>query len=292
MGRMKTALWVKTVKTAACVMLLAGLALAADNRKEAKYTAGNGTIVTIANANGPITVKSGAGRQVLIVTTTHSDKVEVDGAQSGNRIESRVHTTQRTSGDEGRVDYEVTAPADVDVTIRGGSGAIHVERMRSDIQIESESGKVDVLDSGNGHVHVRTVNGPVTLANISNGHVEITTVSGDVSLKSVSGSHMNVNAGKGNIAYDGDFGNSGDYVITSNSGNIDVTVPANASISLKARSINGSVENDLPLQAGGMHMNLGSSPADPKRTLMGTSNSGSSSVDLRSFSGKIRVKKQ
>ncbi|MDP9269194.1 MAG: DUF4097 domain-containing protein [Acidobacteriota bacterium] len=274
------------------VVLLTSAALAADNRKESKYNVGQGAIVTIANANGPITVKSGGGRQVLIVTTTHSDKVEVDAAQSGNRIESRAHSTQRISGDEGRVDYEVTVPADVDVTIRGGSGAIHVERLRSDIQLESDSGNVDVRDAGNGHVHVRTVTGPVTLTNISNGHIEITTVSGDIALKSVTGPHLNVNAGKGNTSYDGDFGSGGDYVITSNSGNIDVRVPANASIALKARSINGSVENDLPLQASAMHMNLGGSPADSKRTLMGTSNSGSSSVELRSFSGKIRVKKQ
>jgi len=291
MGKMRAAL-----QTAALVLLSAALltsaALAADSRKESKYNAGTGAILTIANANGPITVKSGPGRQVLIATTTHSDKVEVDTAQSGNRIESHVHTTQRVTGTEASVDYQVTVPADVDVTIRGGSGPIRVERMRSDIMIESDSGKIEVVDSGNGHVHVRAVNGPITLSNISNGHVEITSVSGDVALKDVTGPHVSVNAGRGNLTYDGDFAGSGDYVLTTNSGNIDVTAPANASISLKARSINGSVENDMPLQASGMHTNFAASAADPKRTLMGTSNTGSSSVELRSFSGKIRVKKQ
>jgi len=291
MAKMRTAL-----QTAALVLLSAALlssvALAADNRKESKYNAGNGAILTIVNASGPITVKSGPGRQVLIVTTAHSDKVEVDTAQSGNRIESHVYTTQRASGDEASVDYQVTVPADVDVTIRGGGGPIRVERMRSDIMITSESGRVDVVDSGNGHVHVRAANGPITLSNVSNGHVEITSVSGDVALKYVTGPHVSVNAGRGNVTYDGDFAGSGDYTLTTNSGNIDVTAPANASISLKARSIRGSVDNDMPLQTGGMHMNFGASPADPTRTLMGTSNTGSSSVELRSFSGKIRVKKQ
>ena len=287
MGRMKTGL-----HTAAVMLLLASVALAADVRKESKYNVAAGGSVTIANGHGPITVKSGPGRQVLIVTTTHSDKVEVDSAQSGNRVESRVHTAQRTSGVEGSVDYEVTLPADVDITIRGGSGAIRVERLRSDIQVESESGPVEVLNAASGHVHVRTVNGPITLTNVSNGHVEVTTVSGDVTLKAVTGPHLNVNAGRGNISYEGDFSGGGDYALINNSGNIDVTTPASASISLKARSINGSVENDMPLQASGMRMNLGASPVDSKRTLMGTSNSGGSSVELRSFSGKIRVKKQ
>src|SRR4029079_15994535 len=89
MGRMKTAL-----RTAALLVLGASTALAADARKEAKYNVAAGGSGTIANSNGPVTVKSGAGRQVLIATTTHSDKVQVDNAQSGNRVESRVHTTQ------------------------------------------------------------------------------------------------------------------------------------------------------------------------------------------------------
>ena len=280
------------LRTATLIAMLAGVALATDNRKEFKYNVASDGNVTINNALGPVTVKSGPGRQVLIVATTHSDKVEVDGAQAGNRVESRSHTTQKASGDEARVDYDVTVPADVDVTIHGGSGQITVGKMRSDVLIESESGKVDVGESANGHIHVRSVTGPINVWSINNGHIEITTVSGDVTLKAVNGPHLNVNAGKGNITYDGDFAGSGTYLMMNNSGNIDVTVPGNASISLKARTINGTVENDLPLQTGGLHVNFGSAALDPKRSLVGTSNSGSASVELRSFSGKIRVKKQ
>jgi DUF4097 and DUF4098 domain-containing protein YvlB len=273
------------LRIAAVAILLAAGAEAADKRNEFKFNAGSGAKVTITNPNGPVTVKSGAGRQVLIVATTHSDKATVEANQYANRIDARTQSAQRGTADEMRVDYEVTMPAGVDLTVHGGNGNILVERVRADVELESESGRVEVRDVPNSHVHVRTVTGPVSLSAISNGHVEVTTVSGDVTLKAVTGPHLNVNAGKGSIYYAGDFAGAGEYTLINNSGNIEVTVPANASISLKAHSIRGSVENDLALQA------MPGAPQTSARSLVGTSNAGASSVDLRSFSGKIRVKK-
>jgi DUF4097 and DUF4098 domain-containing protein YvlB len=77
-------------------------------------------------------------------------------------------------------------------------------------------------------------------------------------------------------------------MLVNHSGNIDVALPASASVDLSARSITGSVENDFPLRAKS-HTALTISQG---RSFAGTSNAGASSVQLRSFSGKIRVKKQ
>ena len=86
----------------------------------------------------------------------------------------------------------------------------------------------------------------------------------------------------------GDFGEGGDYMLVNHSGDIDVVLPAFASVDLTARSITGSVENDFPLQQK-PHSSFVPSPG---RAFAGTSNTGASSVQLRSFSGKIRVKKR
>lgn len=277
MGRLVPAL-----RTAAVALLLAAVAYGADNRKEFKFNAAAGSAVTVSNVNGPVTVKSGPGRQVVIVATTHSDKAVADVNQYGNRIDARTQAAQKGSAQESRVDYEVTLPAGVDLTVHGGNGDVRVEKLRSDVEIDSESGKVEVRDVSNAHVHVRTVTGPVDLAALSNAHVEVTTVGGNVTLKSVTGPHLNVNAGKGSIYYDGDFGGAGEYTLVNNSGNIEVTVPASASVSLKAHSIRGSVENDFADPAA----------APGARSLESNAKASGSSVDLRSFSGRIRVKKQ
>jgi hypothetical protein len=76
--------------------------------------------------------------------------------------------------------------------------------------------------------------------------------------------------------------------MTTHSGAIDLLLPAAASVDLTARSTRGSVENEFPLQEKAHH----SFVPQQGRSFAGTSNSGSSSVELQSFSGKIRVKKQ
>jgi DUF4097 and DUF4098 domain-containing protein YvlB len=270
------------------VGLLAVAAFAADNRKEFRYTVAPGASVTVTNESGPVDIKGSAGRQVVIVATTHSDKVEVDCDQNGNRIHATTHFLQRTGDPDRRVAYQLLVPSDASVIVRAPSGPITAEKMRADLILEGDAAQVDVRDVSNAHVHVRTISGPVSLGNIVNGHVEITSLSGDVRLDAVSGPRVSVNTVKGSIRYTGDFGGGGDYLLVNHSGNIDVTLPASASVDLTARSITGSVENDFPLQAK-RHPSFAITQG---RSFAGTSNSGASSVQLRSMSGKIRVKKQ
>lgn len=270
---------------AASVLTVA--AFAADNRKECRYSLAPGASVIVTNESGPVDVRGSAGHQVVIVTTTHSDKVEVLCSQGGNRVQASTHYLQRTDGPDGRVDYQLLVPSDASLTVRAPSGPITAERLGGDVTMEGDAAQVDVRDVRRAHVHVRTISGPVNLDNISGGHVEITSLSGNVHLEAVSGPKVSVNTAKGSISYNGDFGEGGDYMLVNHSGNIDVTLPASASVDLSARSIAGSVENDFPLQ---QKKQLSVIPSTG-RSFAGTSNSGASSVQLRSFSGKIRVKK-
>jgi len=263
-------------------------AFAADNRKEFRYTVGPGASVTVTNGSGPVDVRGSAGRQVVIVATTHSDKVEVDCDQNGNRVQATTHFLRPADGADGRVEYQVLVPPDASVTVRAPGGPITAEKMRGDLSFEGDAAQVDLHDVSNAHVRVRTISGPVNLGNITNGHVEVTSVSGNVQLDAVSGPKVSVNTAKGFIRYNGDFGEGGDYMLVNHSGNIDVTLPASASVDLTARSLTGSVENDFPMKQK-QHLAF---PITQGRSFAGTSNSGASSVQLRSFSGKIRVKKR
>ena len=269
------------------VGLLTVAAFAADNRKQCRYTVGPGASVTVTNEAGPVEIKGAPGRQVTIVAVPHSDKVQVDCGQTGNRIQATSHLLQRTEGADAQVEYQVLVPQDASVTVRASGGPITAEKLRGDLTLEGDAAQVDVHDVSHAHVRVRTISGPVSLANISNGHIEITSLSGSVQLDAVSGPRVSVNTAKGAIRYNGDFGEGGEYMLVNHSGNIDVTLPASASVDLSARSISGSVENDFPLQAKS-HPTF---PISQGRSFAGTSNAGASSVQLRSFSGKIRVKK-
>jgi DUF4097 and DUF4098 domain-containing protein YvlB len=277
---------------AALSMLAVSIAMANDSQNHVKIKVAPGGVVNIVNNGGSVTLHPGGGQQVVVNATTHSDKVEVDsnGMPDGRRVEIRTHvlSPQKLSADESKVEYDVTVPAGVSVTVSTATAPITVENLNSDLSLSSDTGRITVKNVANAHIHVRSIAAPVALTNVTDGHVEVTSSSGAVQLESVSGAKVTIGTTSGDISYRGDCSGGGVYSITSHSGAIEVALPQNASVDLTARSITGSVENDLPLQQK-PHLTFVPSPG---RSLVGTSNSGSSSMELQSFSGRIRVKKQ
>jgi DUF4097 and DUF4098 domain-containing protein YvlB len=265
---------------------------AADLRKEARIDIVPGGTVNIVNGGGSIALHSGAGHQLLVSYTVHSAKVEVDQSSSDNkqRVELLTHVLpgEKPTADEARVDYDVTVPAGISVNASTTSGPITADGISSEIGLSSETGQITVHNIAKSHVDVRSVTAPVSLQDVTMSRVDIQSTGGTVQLKNVNGQRVAVGTTSGNIDYQGDCSGGGNYILTTHSGAIDVTLPATASVDLSARSTTGMVENDFPLQQK-PHTSF---VPQQGRSFAGTSNSGSSAVELQSFSGKIRVKKQ
>jgi DUF4097 and DUF4098 domain-containing protein YvlB len=260
----------------------------AETKKEYRFEVGPKAKVSIINQFGAVSVKPSTGNYVLVNATIFSDKVEVDHTQSKNRVDVQSHLLAGATPENSRVDYEVQIPADASVDMESTTGPLHAEKLRGDVEAEGANAAIDVRDITGSHVHVKTMAGPITLTNIRDGHVEIDSVSGDVTLTSVTGPLVRVSSTSGKIQYDGDFGYAGEYRFNSHSGNIDATIPEDASVDVKAQSVRGQVQSDLRLQPK-VHTSFlvkeGSSFA-------GTINKAASSVWLRTFSGKIHLKKR
>src|SRR5215467_5945545 len=100
MSAAKCALRVVTVFT------LAGVALAAgETRKDLHFKVGKRPTVSINNPYGPIVVKAGGAREVVIYAVLHSNKVEIDQSQGRNRIDLVSHLLTGADPKSGVVDY-------------------------------------------------------------------------------------------------------------------------------------------------------------------------------------------
>jgi hypothetical protein len=278
----------KSAVLIASVLTLTGAALAASEiHKELHFKVGRRPTISINNPYGPVVVKAGAPHEVLVNAILHSDRVEIDQSKSGNRIGIISHLLPGSNADTGVVEYEIQVPPDANLSVHSNTGRIHAEKLHGDVAMEGSDAAMEVLDCGDGHIHVKTLNGPVTLTNVRNGHVEIMSMGGNVVLTGVSGPYVNVNSNSGSIEYAGDFGDEGEYDFTSHTGDIEAVAPAYASIDVLARSSQGKVDSDFSLE--------------PKHTpfyakggsaLVGTMGKAASSVKLFSFSGKIHLKKR
>lgn len=262
------------------VMFLLSLP-AGQEKKEFHYTVGQRAIVSITNNYGPVTVMPSGSDQVGLTTVSHSDAVTFEHEQHGNRIALRaISGTLGTS----LVDFSVIVPADAFVTVRSSDAAVHVRGLQGDVVLEAVSGTVEAADINNAHLHVKTLSGPITLTNIRDSHVDVRSVNGDVNLLNVSGSSLEVNSGSGRIKYNGDPGSLGEYLLTSHSGDLEVSIPANAVVEIKAHSLKGESDQGIP--------NVNGLPAASQRNLLlkpGIVNT--SRFVLRSFRGAIHVRR-
>lgn len=267
-------------------------ALAAETHKEAKVDIAAGGTLNIVNAAGAVTLRSGNGHQAVVSYTVHSDKVEVDQNTTENkqRVEFRTHALAdaRPTAEEARVDYEITVPAGVAVNVTTASAPITAENLSGELGLSSETGQITITRISKSHLHVRSLTSAVSLKDVTSSRVDIQSAGGTVKLDDVTGQRVSVGTTSGDINYRGDCSGGGDYLFTTHSGAIDMKLPETASVDLTARSANGTVENAFPMQEKSHH----TYPPQQGRSFSGTSNSGSSSVELQSFSGKIRVKKQ
>jgi len=272
---------------ASALLVLLALRVSAETKKQFRYVVQPGATLNLVSDYGAVRIHAAQNGQIVVTAAPASRKVDIDGSQNGNRIELRSRYLEKVSEADGRVDYDIQAPADTHVVIRTASGPVQLQAIAGDIGVDTDNGNVEVRDA-NGHVKVRTVGGSITLDNLHDGFVDATSVGGQVGLRDVSGKSVTVNTTSGTVSYTGDFSGAGMYSFSSHSGTIDVSLPASASVDITARSVNGTVENDFPFNPPARSMMA----LAQGKSLAGTSNSGASSVHLRTFSGRIRVKKQ
>jgi len=274
--------------------VLAGVAIVAMSafalgqaRQEYRFKVGRKATVSVANQYGPVTVKPIAGKLVVVTATVYSDKVEIDKNHSGKRVSVLSHLLPGATPETGRVDYEILLPPNSTVSIHSATGPVHIEKLSGDVSLEGATALVEVRDLTSAHIHVKSMDGSVSLTNISDGNVEITSVRGDVVMTGVNVTRLQVNSTSGKINYVGDFGDAGEYILTSHTGDIEATAPSYASFDVTAHSEHGQVQNDFPLapEHTSFVVRAGSAFA-------GTMNKAASSVKLLSFSGKIHLKKR
>ena len=270
-------------------LIVAGT-LVAESKKQYHFSVGPRAGVSVMNPYGSISVRPSLNNTVVVNAILHSDKVEVDNNQNGNRVDIQSHLLAGADSDSGRVDYEVLVPSDASVTLHSSTGSLRAEKLHGDLSLEGTGAIIEVRDISDAHVHVKTMNGSVNLDNIENGHVEVDSLSGEVTMKGVTGPLVQVVSTSGKISYVGDFGKSGEYRLTSHSGDIEAIIPEWTSADVSARSVRGEVSDDIPLQPK-THNYF---PIDKGRAFAGTVGrvAVSSTVVLRTFSGKIHLRKR
>jgi DUF4097 and DUF4098 domain-containing protein YvlB len=252
---------------------------AAQQKINSTYNVAPKALVSVTNHYGSIIVKPSATNQVTVQATSRSQAVRFENEQHGNRVE--LHATSKTEGDN-LVQYTVFVPSTSWVILKTVRGKIFVDGIARDAVIESTSGEVEVVNALSGaHLHIKTLGGPVRLSNIHHGNIEVHSISGDISLENVSESSVSVNTNRGRVDYAGDPGRTGDFNLSSHSGDLDISIPAKSPVRISSNSLKGDPEENFAEIR----------PPQQARPLIRPGVRSVSRFVLRSFSGKIHLRR-
>jgi len=254
-----------------------------------EFQTGPGPSVTISNLRGQVTVRSWSKQGVRASCTVASPAVEVDAEPMpangrAERIQFSTHVVDPSAGaDAATADYVVDVPAGTNLEVRNRQGHIQVEGLSGETWVETVGGSITVADAS-GHLDIHSLGGDVEIDRPA-GHVEASTITGNLEFLDPTSTKIRGTTTSGHILYQGDFSPGGNYMLSAYSGDLDIVCPASASFEIHAQSVKGRLDN-------GVDVIRSQHDATPRGGigLLGTRNQGKARLDLRSYSGTIRLR--
>ena len=311
----------RSLSIAACALLLAGVPAAAGQAAPAGPQAPvqarpggpetdspssdqtvdvtRGWQLVLSSQAGEATVRTW-DRDAVRVQASHSGRERIDVQTADNTVRVRARTASGTRGPAGMIDYVLTVPRWMPVSLSGTYLAANIEGAGAEVNVETVGGDI-TLKGGTGAVTLRSIEGEIRVENAT-GKVQATTVNDSISMTGVSGdvvaettngdvviansktTSLEISTVNGDVRFEGPTADKGVYRVTTHNGDIRVSVGAQANATVFVRTFGGDFSSDFPVT-----LPEGMSNRDGNKRFNFTLGSGSARVELQSFQGDIHV---
>ncbi len=250
-----------------------------------------GARLEVSNFGGEIAVKTWT-RNAVRVQASHSsrDRILIDASDQFVHVKS-----EGRRGPSQVVDYDITVPGWMALNLSGVYTDIKVNGAQNEVTAETVQGEVTVL-GGSGTVSLKSVEGAVTLENAKGridlssvnetitgrgiaGDISAETVNGDIDLRQIESANTEANTVNGDITYDGTIKDGGRYRFSTHDGDLRISVPEKANVSVSVSTFNGDFNACFPVQLTGK----------TKHRFNFTIGSGSARLEVETFDGDIKL---
>jgi hypothetical protein len=210
-----------------------------SNRTANTYSLAGASRVAIANPDGAITVQ-------VAKTPTNSILVKTDGSQANvSYAENSILITS-----DGRAEnITVTVPQNIVLHLRTGQGNIQVNDFNGQMTAQSDTGAITLSnDNLSGESLVSSYAGDILLQQGSiSDFATLNNYVGSLSLnqEKLSGQIVLRTDGNGNINVHGTLDPLGSYQFITNSGNIELSLPASTALKVQLNGGTGSYHSDF-----------------------------------------------
>jgi Putative adhesin len=251
------------------VLLIFSAALARADEWEHSYpVTGKPEIVIAANA-GDVEVAMASSQEVAVRVIAHgwkiNDDLKITGTQSGNRVEIRLHRSDKACFGFcfASIKVEVRVPRESDLDLDSEDGNLRVDDVRGNFQLQTNDGDIRIRGAA-GRLHANTHDGNIDVE----GRFEM----------------LNLRSGDGNIDAQVSAAQTPEpgWALRTGDGNIRLTLPDNFAADIEAHTGDGSVKVDFPMTSSGTNR---------ESEVRGKIKGGGISIQLQTGDGDVRVEK-
>jgi hypothetical protein len=175
------------------------------------------------------------------------------------------------------------------VTVKNIAGDIFLNNIEQGIYAGTYEGDVMVENSG-GAITLESANGNIVALDVAPSEIgdifKAKTNSGAIILQAIEHRQNEVSSISGSIKYVGAFQSGGQYNLRTTNGTISLAIPEKSSCRINASYGLGIFNTDIPLK------DIVKSPSTKTQSLTGLMGGGDANVNLTTYSGAIRIKKQ
>jgi len=253
-----------------------------------------GASLSVNNFGGSIVVHAWTQNRVK-VHAEHGSRGAIEASLVGNTVTLRASSRH---GAPSVVDFDITVPQDMALTLSGTYTEIEVDGVRGAISAETVDGSIDVkggsgiitlhsiqgsvtLADATGRIEVNSVNESVELSNVS-GQIKAETTNGDMTLMGIKSSSVDASTINGDVEYEGTVSDGGTYSFNSHNGEITVSIPEGANVTLSVATANGDIDPSFPLPL---------TRTEGKHRYTFKLGSGSARMEVESFQGDIQLRR-
>src|SRR5882672_3794615 len=253
-----------------------------------------GASLSVNNFGGSIVVHAWTQNRVK-VHAEHGSRGAIEASLVGNTVTLRASSRH---GAPSVVDFDITVPQDMALTLSGTYTEIEVDGVRGPVSAETVDGSIDVkggsgiitlhsiqgsvtLADATGRIEVNSVNESVELSNVS-GQIKAETTNGDMTLMGIKSSSVDASTINGDVEYEGTVSDGGTYSFNSHNGEITVSIPEGANVTLSVATANGDIDPSFPLPL---------TRTEGKHRYTFKLGSGSARMEVESFQGDIQLRR-
>lgn len=253
-----------------------------------------GASLSVNNFGGAIVVH-GWNQNRVKVHAEHGSRGRIEVSLVGSTVMVKASSRQ---GAPSVVDFDITVPQAMALTLAGTYAEITVDGMQGPISAETVEGAIEVrggsgiitlhsiqgtvtLADATGRIDVNSVNEEIKLSNVS-GQIKAETTNGDVTLTGVKSASVEAATINGSVVYEGTITDGGTYVFNSHNGDMIVSIPEGANVTVSIATANGDIDPSFPLPLTATH---------GKRRYTFKLGSGSARMEVESFQGDIKLRR-